>query len=249
MLNWRTALLLTIVIPCLAQTAASPAFDVASIRPTQQRKNAEGLSQSSDPETPSPGTFRVTNNSLLELIGWAYRVHEYQISGPKWLSDTSKGFDIEAKMPPGTPKPQLRLMVRTLLEERFTLATHHETRTLPVYELGLAKGGPKLDPVKPDAKAGILYEGKFWSTLTSQNTSMADFARFLGDRLGRPVIDTTGVTARFPVHLEYRISEDDTARPSLFAALQEKLGLVLKTTKGPVEILVIDRLEKEPSAN
>lgn len=243
------ALLLTAVMTSSGQSGPPVAFEVASVKPTQHGRNAEGTSFSSDPETPSPGTFRVINNSLEELIRWAYRVKEYQVSGPKWLNDDSECFDIQARMPPGAPKAQLPLMLRTLLEERFKLALHRETRTLPVYELMIAKGGPRLDRAKPDAKTGISYEGKFWSQMRSQSTTATEFASFLSDRLRRTVIDKTGIQTRFALNLEYRNNDDDTTRPSIFGAIQEKMGLSLKAAKGPVEILVIDHVEKMPSAN
>jgi uncharacterized protein (TIGR03435 family) len=237
-------------IPCAGQVsaAARPAFTVATIKPTQHGRT-DGLSISSDPEISSPGTFSVTNNSLDELIRWAYRVHEYQVSGPKWLNEDSECFDIAAKMPPGTTKGQARLMLQTLLEERFRLALHRETRTLPVYELLVANGGIKTEKAKADAKPGISYMGKFWSEVTAENTSAAEFATFLGGRLRQPVIDRTGIQARFSIKLEYRIDDNDSTRPGLFTAMQEKMGLRLKATKGPVEILVIDHIEKMPSEN
>jgi uncharacterized protein (TIGR03435 family) len=225
-----------------------PSFDVASVKPTRHGR-VDGLSISDDPAISSPGTFTATNNSLLELIRWAYRVKEYQVSGPGWMNDDTVCFDIEAKMPPGTRVAQARLMLQTLLRDRFRLAFHRETRTLPVYELVIAKGGVKLPEPVADAKRNISYEGKFWSTLKSDNTSPAELATFLADRLGRPVIDKTGIMTRFAVHLEYRISDDDMAHPSLFATLQEKLGLRLNAAKGPVEILVVDHIEKAPAAN
>lgn len=253
MSNWRCVFLFTaLVIPSSGQTGtatAPPAFDVASVKPTQHGRNAEGLSISSDPETPSPGTFRAINNSLEELIRWAFRVKAYQVSGPKWLNEDSECFDIEAKMPPGTPKAQLRLMLQTLLQQRFQMASHRETRVFPVYELVVAKGGPKLDPAKADAKTGISYEGKFWSEMKSQNTTAAEFAIFLGDRLAHPVIDKTGIQTRFVLNLQYRNQDEDTTRPSIFDVIQQELGLRLQTAKGPVEILVIDHIEKAPSAN
>ncbi len=245
MRNWVCILLFTAVIPCSGQTA----FEVASIKPTKHGRDAEGLSVSLDPEARSPGTFVVINNSLDELIRWAYRLKEYQVSGPKWLTDDSESFDIEAKMPPGATKALQRLMLRALLEDRFKLAFHRETKVLPVYELLVAKGGPKVDPAKPGAKTGLSYEGKFWSTLKSENTTAAEFADFLSGRLRRPVIDKTGVATRFAVNLEYRIDESDTSHPTLMGALQEKMGLTLRTSKGPVEILVIDHIEKSPSEN
>jgi uncharacterized protein (TIGR03435 family) len=116
---------------------------VASVKPTKHGRNGEGLSISYDPETPSPGSFRVINNSLDELIRWAYRIKRYQIVGPRWLNDDSVSFDIDARMDPSTSRPQVRLMLQALLEDRFKLAFHRETRTFPVYELLGAKG-PKL---------------------------------------------------------------------------------------------------------
>jgi uncharacterized protein (TIGR03435 family) len=140
-------------------------------------------------------------------------------------------------------------MLARLLQERFGLVLHRETRTFPVYELLVAKDGPKLEPAAPGAKTGIRYEGQFWSKLRSDNTSAAEFASFLSDRLEHPVIDKTGVQTRFAVNLEYRIDDNDTNRPTIFAVIQEKLGLRLQTAKGPVEVLVIDHIEKVPAAN
>ena len=193
---------------------ALPRFDVASVKPTQHGRNGEGLSISYDPEMPSPGSFRIINNSLEELIRWAYRIKHYQIVGPQWLNDDSASFDIEAKMNPTATRAQVRLMLQALLEERFRLALHRETRTFPVYELLAAKGGPKLAAVKPGAKSGISYEGKFWSSISSEKTTAGQFASLLSDRLDRPVLDKTAIQAPFALKLEYRIDENDTTHPS-----------------------------------
>lgn len=239
-----------LALPLAAQTGeAPPRFEVASVKPTQHGRNAEGLSISSDPETPSPGSFRATNNSLGELIRWAYQVKRYQVVGPNWLDEDPECFDIEARMDPGTSRPQVRLMLRALLAERFKLALHRETRIFPVYELIVAKNGPRLAPVKADAKGGLSYDGKFWSTLTAEKTTAARLASFLSDRLEHPVIDKTGIATQFPVNLEYRIADDDERHPSLFTALQESLGLKLQPGKGSVEVLVIDHIEKAPAEN
>jgi len=237
--------------PSQARDAAQalPRFDVASVKPTQHGRNGEGLSISYDPEMPSPGSFRVINNSLEELIRWAYRIKHYQIVGPPWLNDDSASFDIEAKMDPTTSRAQVRLMVQSLLEDRFRLAFHRETRTFPVYELLAANGGPKLAAVKPGAKSGISYEGKFWSTMSAEKTNAGQLASLLSDRLDRPVLDKTAIQTPFPVNLEYRIDENDTTHPSLFGVLQERLGLKLQPAKGPVEVVVVDHIEKTPSEN
>jgi uncharacterized protein (TIGR03435 family) len=125
----RCWLLLSIAtLTCVAQPPLS--FDVASIKPTQHGRK-DGLSISSDPELPSPGSFQAINNSLDGLIRWAYHLKSYQLSGPKWMNDDDVCFDIEA-----------RLMLQTLLARRFGLTFHRETRTTTVYELVIAKGGP-----------------------------------------------------------------------------------------------------------
>jgi uncharacterized protein (TIGR03435 family) len=88
------------------------------------------------------GRVDISSLSLESLITRAYGVESYQIAGPEWLSDAK--FDIAATIPEGVGKDQIPGMLRSLLEERFKLAVHHETRPLPVYALGVAKGGPKL---------------------------------------------------------------------------------------------------------
>jgi uncharacterized protein (TIGR03435 family) len=240
--------LLCLLLPLALGRAQGPAFEVASVKPTQHG-HVDGVSISHDPEATSPGSFQAVNNSLAELIRWAYDVREYQLSGPQWLNDDSECFDVEARMPFGTPKAQLRLMLRTLLETRFHLALHRENRVLPIYELAAVKGGAKLQPPAPGAKTGISYEGKFWSEIRAGNTTMGAFAQMLASRLGRPVIDETGVQNHFAVKLEYRISDNDADRPSLFEALRESMGLTLRGARGPVEVLVIDAVDRMPAEN
>jgi uncharacterized protein (TIGR03435 family) len=155
-----------------------PAFEVASVKSTGAREKCRRGVDLIGPRDSQPGTFVVTNNSLDKLIRWAFRVKEYQVSGPKWLNDDSVCFDIEAKMPPGASRAQLRLMLQNLLAERFKLTIHRETRPLPAYELVTAKGGAKLEPAKAGAKPGISYEGQFWSQIRSQNTTAAKLREF-----------------------------------------------------------------------
>jgi len=85
--------------------------------------------------------------------------------------------------------------------------------------------------------------------MKSKNTTAPELAGFLSERLERPVIDKTSILTRFAFDLEYRNNDSDTTRPSLFGAMQEKMGLSLKTSKGPVEMLVIDHIEKMPTEN
>jgi len=140
-------------------------------------------------------------------------------------------------------------MLQTLLHERFGLTSHLETKPLPVYQLVVAKSGAKLKRPKPDAKKGLTYEGSAWARITSETTSTADLAGLLSERLARPVIDKTGIATPFALNMEYQLYDQDSDHPTLFTALQETLGLRLEPAKGPVEILVVDRIEKTPTEN
>jgi bla regulator protein BlaR1 len=230
------------------------AFEVASIKPTAE--TGRGMSLNRSPG----GRFTTANASLERLIEYAYDVQAHQISGgPNWLE--SEGFDIVAKTESeNPPTEELRLMVQKLLEDRFKLALHRETKELSVYTLVVGKGGPKLQRSDKDGtriSAGGMGRTDF------QKVSMAMLAKTLSQRLGRTVINGTGLKGDFDFALEWAPGEGeprkktngvevppltDTSGPSIFTALQEQLGLKLESTKGPVEILVIDRAER-PSGN
>jgi uncharacterized protein (TIGR03435 family) len=166
-------------------------------------------------------------------------------------------------------------MLRTLLEDRFKLTVHRDTRELPVYELAVAKSGLKLQPLQdgscitpdpngatpsPVPKQSHLcgYMGIGKGSLDATKISMANLATALSFVLARPVVDRTGVTGEFSIHLSFTPEEItpeslppaglDTPGASVFSAVQEQLGLRLNPSKGPVAILVIDHVEK-PSEN
>lgn len=156
-------------------------------------------------------------------------------------------FDIDATFPGNTTPEQLRPMLQALLAERFKLALHKETRQLPTYALTVAKGGPKIHPVdegQPKTSGGVGH-------LEATRIGMRKLADLLARQEGVPVTDSTGLTGVFDFTLEWT---PDNASPSdngasIFTALQEQLGLKLDARKGPVEVLVIDAVEKSPTAN
>jgi bla regulator protein blaR1 len=230
------------------------AFEVASIKPTAE--TGRGMSLNRSPG----GRFTTMNASLEMLMEFAYDVRAHQISGgPKWLE--SDGFDIVAKADNENPPTEdLRAMVRKLLEDRFKLAIHRETKELSKYSLVVGKGGPKLQPSGKD-ETRISGGGK--GRTNYEKASMATLAWNLSQRLGRTVVDRTGLKGDFDFALEWAPGEDeprkkingvevppaaDISGPSVFTALQEQLGLKLESTKGPVEVVVIDRVER-PSGN
>jgi uncharacterized protein (TIGR03435 family) len=182
------------------------------------------------------------------------------------------------KLGPDAARAARQSMLQALLEDRLKLKAHRETKELPVYTLVVAKNGPKLQEAKPGdtypnglkgpngvGKAGMMRMGR--GDLTAQGLSMASVVRLLSQQLGRSVLDKTGLTSTYDFTLHWTPDDSqvafkdfpggaqsdgsgpsDTSRPSLFTAIQEQLGLKLESQKGPVEIIVIDHVEK-PSAN
>jgi uncharacterized protein (TIGR03435 family) len=229
---------------------AAPAFDVASVKESRLAKTGgEGSSRSRIEHSPTGLTMR--NVSLTDCVMWAYRLDSFQVSVPGSLD--SKAYDILAKISEPVPVSQLRLMLRQLLAERFKLNVHRDTKTLPVYALNVAKGGPKLPPALIDGDSHHIVErlprvedGSF----LFPESSMAEFAAKLSLLRGmdRPVMDQTGITGYFDITLKgaARAILDDGA--SLFTLVQEQLGLKLIPTKIEVEILIVDHAEK-PTGN
>jgi uncharacterized protein (TIGR03435 family) len=222
------------------------AFEVASVR-----LNNSGDHHSSSHN--SNGELITNNVSLKQLIERAYNVKDYSLAGPDWLD--SVRLDIVAKPPAGSEKDQLQPMMRALLIDRFKLQTHREPKTLSAYALLVAKGGTKLSPSgEPKGKSSTDSEpGK----LIAKGATMVKLADFLSGRLELPVVDKTGVDGAFDFTLNWTpdpTTENDrpdpnSSAPSLFTALQEQLGLRLQKDKLPIQILVVDHVEKEPVEN
>jgi uncharacterized protein (TIGR03435 family) len=243
------------------QSAPRPAFEVASIKPGDP--NSEIFRIGNMPG----GRFTANNATLKMLIQTAYDVRSHQISGgPNWL-DSAK-YDIDAKPDNATPipdgpagGPRVRLMLQSLLEDRFNLKLHRELRDEPVYELTIAKGGLKLkeaaNSLKQQQRGMRIGRGQ----LTGTAAPIVILVNVLSQQLGRSVIDKTGLAGQYDFELKWTPDvgqaqggpadagpPPDLGGPSLFTALQEQLGLKLESTKGPVDVLVIDRAEK-PSEN
>jgi bla regulator protein BlaR1 len=239
----------------LARAQARPnrrlTFEVASVKPAAPDADERSVSH-------SPGARLVTSNATLkQLILLAYQLMPFQFSGgPNWVG--SDGFDIEAKAAnPKATQEQFRQMIQTLLEDRFQLKVHFTTKELPVYALVVDKNGSKLTKAKDDNAEVSMRNGR--GEMTGVKATMAMFASSLSRPLQRKVVDETGLTGIYNFKLQYvpdenlaKLSGDDALPPidgsSLFTALREQLGLTLKSTKGPVEVLVIDHAEK-PAAN
>jgi uncharacterized protein (TIGR03435 family) len=238
----------------LAVAFAGPdQFEVASVKPNRVG-NAGGESAPREKITASPGSLTMQSVSLQTCLKWAYGLRDFQISGPGWL--TSERYDIVAKASGPSTEVELRAMLRTLLADRFKLKSHVETKEKPVYELIVAKNGPKLRA----AKDGDPSFGPAGGELIFRNFSMADLADRLSSRpfkLDLPVLDRTGLDGRFDFALKLATNPDELKHtlegmeqgPSIFVFFQDQLGLKLESRKGPVEMLVVESAEKIPSEN
>ncbi|HEY1494462.1 MAG TPA: TIGR03435 family protein [Candidatus Solibacter sp.] len=222
-------------------------FDVASVKPSRQT-----LGRDADkPVVFSASGLTGRNVTLKRLIVEAYNVQPHQVvGGPKWLEDSE--YDIDAKTDSPAAKQQLRLMLRTLLAERFRLALRSETKELHVYELLIDKGGPKIQPAKDSTNPAARSLEQLANLISVQQTipeptdptkpSIASGAPI-------PVIDKTGLTGLYVITYELR-PEIGTDMFKLWQhVLQEQLGLRLESRKAPVEVLIVDRADRIPVAN
>jgi len=251
-----------------------PAFDVASIK----------LDVSGEPG----GLFTCVPNCHLErmtlkaLVILAYRVHDFQVAGgPGWIDSDRYNIDAKAEGAPSFNQEYVALQYRrlqTLLHDRFSLTIHHETKELPVYELTVAKGGPKLQQPKcvqrepgdftiaPGKYCGLMGGSMASGRIQASGATVTFLANYLSNSLGRTVVDKTGITGEFDFQLAFTpekpaVPSPDAAGPrpadgaaaadlgpDFFTAMREQLGLKLESARGPVEVLVIDHVER-PSEN
>jgi uncharacterized protein (TIGR03435 family) len=223
----------------------SRSFEVAAIRPAPPETRGEGSWS-----LPNTGEFHVKSLPLSFLIQLAYNLDAKQIAGkPAWLD--SELYDIQAKPEGGIAltREQLRPLLQNLLEQRFHLAAHHETKLVSGYALVLVKSGSKLVPTKGGVTPNFR-DNVSPGNLKGRNWSTQFLAQTLIPAAGLPVIDRTGLTGSYDLALEYAPGlVPDSPLPSLFVALRETLGLKLESQKVSVEILVIDHIDRTPAEN
>ncbi|HVO96575.1 MAG TPA: TIGR03435 family protein [Bryobacteraceae bacterium] len=245
--------------PKLMAANASPEVEVATIKPSKPDERFSILVNRS-------GILTTTDTSLSDLIKFAYDLHPRQITGgPSWAE--SEKFDITAKADlPGIPNGrQLKMMMQKLLADRFQLTFHREKKDLSVYAITVTKTGSKMTR-NDNNPSGLPGFGGGPRGLMVRNATIEEFAHMMqANILERPVVDQTGFgSARYDFMLRWTPDgpqpqvggapggappgDNADAPPDLFTAFQQQLGLKLESTKAPVDVLVIDRVEK-PSAN
>jgi uncharacterized protein (TIGR03435 family) len=248
-----------------------PAYDVASVK---ENKSSDGGMRIMS----MPDGFSCSNVSLKTLVGFAYGIRQDLISGgPGWAAST--GFDVDAKVAPEDVEAFKKLsprqrnsLLQNLLEERFQLKLHKETKTLTMYDLEVAKGGPKLKaaviPETTEEGAKMPDDGKLPGggkmhgrmmmgpgMFQGQSVTMQAIANQMSSIVHYTVVDKTGLKGEFDVDLKWSADQGGSAggdssadAVSIFTAVQEQLGLKLQSTKGLVETVMIDHAEM-PTAN
>lgn len=234
----------------LAQTP--PAFEVASVLPSSDAHPAN-CERRNDCIDTTPVSLVMRNESLRVLIRWAYDLPPVQIEAPDWLAE--KRFDVVAKTAVPADESTLRLMLQTLLADRFGLKVHRETRTMQGYAMTLAKGGPKF-PAAP-TEGSFVLERASPAVIDAHHARMADLGQGISGEIGVPVVDATGLPGRYEIHLDltpYMLNAGNgegqlDVMSILFTGFQNLLGIKLESRKVSVDILVIDHAEKTPTEN
>lgn len=223
-----------------ASLVGRPAFAVASVK-----ASAPWLGPTRDRIFlfTSAGQLRANGIHLAALISHAYGIQDFQISGgPQWLY--SDQYDIVAEAETKATRDQLMQMLQALLEDRFKLTMHHQIKELPIYALTVGENGAKL----VRASDGPLQPKPTGDRLTVMRMDMRDFAVWLSRQTGGTVVDFTGLTGRYDIRLDWNRNElsgtSDPSDASLFAAIEEQLGLRLAPRKQGVDVLIIDGAER-----
>jgi len=311
----------------VAQTEPKPKleFEVASIKPAAPMGQGRFfMGGRGGPGSGDPGRVEYTNMTVQMLITAAYGVKSYQVVGAPPSGMDSPRFDLTAKVPEGSSKDDVKVMLQNLLADRFKLTIHRETKEMPMYALTVGKNGPKMKvsevpekppeppkgpdgavalppppPPRPPKMGGdgcpdipesmkgrqmnMMMMSPNGACMVVAGQNMEGFASQLSNQFDKPVIDMTELKGRFDFKLRYDpqstpggggmggmmvkaagpppdgippggdtsryVAPDREAPPTIFAALQEQLGLKLDARKGPVELIVVDHVEKTPTEN
>jgi uncharacterized protein (TIGR03435 family) len=231
----------------------APAFDVASVKPSQHKVGPDYNNQIRY----SPTEFTARNVTLKRLLAEACHLQMNQVSGPGWLSQNE--YDIEARAAGMSTREQMAPMLRNLIAERFNLKQHSEMREMRVYELVVGPSGAKIHPMNEGEPVKVGGEFHFHGDLR-------EFADLLAVQFSipapdnptepvrastspTPVVDKTGLKGIFDFSVDIRPELGTDMFASWQRALQDQLGLKIESRKGSVAVLVVDAADKIPIAN
>jgi uncharacterized protein (TIGR03435 family) len=242
----------TFLIAVLAAGGHGQTFEVASIKvlPAGERRADRNIEA-------TPGNLTIRNMGLGPMIGWAYKISAQQVTNPEAVTG-GETYDIVAKAAGPAKSDELRTMLKALLAERFKMAAHRETKEMTVYTLLEAKGGHKLKESTLSDGVGVLPVQAGKMALKGVCATLDQLAMFLSSPLRTPVVDLTGLKGKYD--FEFDLTNFVRTEPApgeqppdpvaiLQLALPQQLGLRLAARKMPIEMLVIDHIEKTPVAN
>jgi uncharacterized protein (TIGR03435 family) len=196
-----------------------------------------------------PQELKMQDVTLSTCIKWAYGVQQSQINGPDWLE--SDHFDITAKTDAPATLAQMKQMMQAMLAERFQLKFHREQKEMKGYALVLMKTADKLHPAVGEGPASFRNSA---IGFVAKSASMPEFATYVADPLGEPVVDKTGLKGKYDFSVDFTsyLPEDQSVRPNVISvmmlALKGELGIQLQPQKITTESFVVDHAE-QPSAN
>jgi uncharacterized protein (TIGR03435 family) len=235
----------------------SPAFDAADVHMSARTTNpytyvSGGVLRG--------GRYDLRKATMLDLIRIAWGVvPDSVLGGPNWLE--LDRFDVIAKAPPSTSPETVRLMLQALLADRFKLVLHQDSRPMPAFALTVPKGKLKLKEAEVSNSPGCVYQAQpptvSYTMYSCRNITMEAFAQQLrgmaGDYLTNPVVDTTGLKGAWDFDVKWdrrsQVLQGGVERTTIFDAVDKQLGLMLELKKAPASVLVIDRVNEEPTAN
>jgi uncharacterized protein (TIGR03435 family) len=259
------------VLPVFGQSLSGPVFEAASLKKAIDDHIISHLT--GGPGTSSPTRTRM-HSSLHELLRESFGLPSWVFVNTDKISDDT--YDFSAVVPEGATKAEFRVMLRNLLVERFHIRYHRETRELPLYELRVAPGGHKLklpasEPPETNAPSftrtpdGYLtfprgVNTPFWGngprfSVQRVHTTMDEFAAALEKEwIHNPVVNLTGLIDQYDFYMRFDArretpENDELLGPPLEQSLREQLGIVLRQSKGPHEVIVVDSFDREATSN
>jgi uncharacterized protein (TIGR03435 family) len=234
-----------------AADAKLPDWDVISVKPAQMPCGQNVMQPTGD------GVRMCI--TVQGLVKYVFRITEDSriLNAPEWMKQASYSIDAKVSSEDAAAYAKLsgeprRAMLQKLLADRFELKCHRETRELPIYALMIAKGGLKMKEARPEEASSARMRARGRGEIEGiAETIDSTLPTFLTQELNRPVVNKTGLTGKYDFILKFQpgqSTETDSEGASIFTAIQEQLGLKLEPTKGPLEVIIIDHIEK-PSAN
>lgn len=252
-----------VVVACILSAGltaqqTTPAFEVASVKPNTTDADPSML-------VPPRGLVSIINVPLQNVIVNAFGIPPFRlVDAPDWIRQ--ERFDITATIPDNAAPGETRVMLQALLADRFKLRTHRETRNEPTYQLVVARNdrrlGPRLTPAAVDCStrpfsptpsadptcASVMGVGPTGGTVVTKGQPLSRLISALGMAVNRTVVDGTNLQGPFDVELRWSndvtTSVTNSETPAIFTALQEQLGLRLDASRGPVDVLVVDSVER-----